>query len=184
MAKQLSGVGQYPQRTEGKTREQLLTVRRSLVRRRRRGRKARRGRGRGVDGCWCLGKRRWRGFFEVDFFAVLCDRTAKRAARLGSSSFFIFSSGFICVFCCGCVQSSVGCTVRSGHSMEAKSLFSLHRALAQPVKMCMFDFPVTILDDLVSSDTAPGWLGVRVCVDAACVERNISAFIHTVYVSS
>lgn len=95
MAKQLSGVGQYPPE-DGKTREQLLTVRRSLVRRRRRGRKARRGRG--VDGCWCLGKRRWRGFFEVDFFAVLCDRTAKRAARLGSSSFFIFSSGFICVF--------------------------------------------------------------------------------------
>ncbi|XP_044188629.1 ral guanine nucleotide dissociation stimulator-like isoform X3 [Thunnus albacares] len=35
--------------------------------------------------------------------------------------------------------------------MEAKSLFSLHRALAQPVKMCMFDFPVTILDDLSST---------------------------------
>ncbi|XP_062272753.1 ral guanine nucleotide dissociation stimulator-like isoform X3 [Scomber scombrus] len=36
-------------------------------------------------------------------------------------------------------------------SMETKSLFSLHRALAQPVKMCMFDFPVTILDDLSST---------------------------------
>uniref|UniRef100_A0A3Q3MDQ3 Ral guanine nucleotide dissociation stimulator n=1 Tax=Mastacembelus armatus TaxID=205130 RepID=A0A3Q3MDQ3_9TELE len=35
--------------------------------------------------------------------------------------------------------------------MEAKSLFSLHRALAQPVKMCMFDFPVTILEDLSST---------------------------------
>ncbi|XP_071339943.1 ral guanine nucleotide dissociation stimulator-like isoform X5 [Trachinotus anak] len=35
--------------------------------------------------------------------------------------------------------------------METKSLFSLHRALAQPVKMCMFDFPVTILDDLSST---------------------------------
>ncbi|XP_041643452.1 ral guanine nucleotide dissociation stimulator-like isoform X4 [Cheilinus undulatus] len=35
--------------------------------------------------------------------------------------------------------------------MEAKSLFSLHRALAQPVKMCMFDFPVSILDDLSST---------------------------------
>ncbi|MBN3297605.1 GNDS protein, partial [Amia calva] len=34
--------------------------------------------------------------------------------------------------------------------MEAKSLFSLQKALAQPVKMCMFDFPVSILDDLVS----------------------------------
>ncbi len=33
--------------------------------------------------------------------------------------------------------------------MEPKSLFSLHKALAQPVKMCMFDFPVSILDDLV-----------------------------------
>ncbi|KAK2898715.1 hypothetical protein Q8A67_010133 [Cirrhinus molitorella] len=32
--------------------------------------------------------------------------------------------------------------------MEPKSLFSLHKALAQPVKMCMFDFPVSILDDL------------------------------------
>ncbi|TWW60832.1 hypothetical protein D4764_05G0009220 [Takifugu flavidus] len=32
--------------------------------------------------------------------------------------------------------------------METKSLFNLHRALAQPVKMCMFDFPVSILDDL------------------------------------
>lgn len=31
--------------------------------------------------------------------------------------------------------------------MEPKSLFSLHKALAQPVKMCMFDFPVSILDD-------------------------------------
>ncbi|KAM4576066.1 ral guanine nucleotide dissociation stimulator isoform 2-T2 [Odontesthes bonariensis] len=37
-------------------------------------------------------------------------------------------------------------------SMETtKSLFSLHRALAQPVKMCMFDFPVSILDDLSST---------------------------------
>ncbi|XP_067376000.1 ral guanine nucleotide dissociation stimulator-like isoform X5 [Channa argus] len=35
--------------------------------------------------------------------------------------------------------------------MEAKSLFNLHRALAQPVKMCMFDFPVTILEDLSST---------------------------------
>uniref|UniRef100_A0A3B4ZG92 Ral guanine nucleotide dissociation stimulator n=1 Tax=Stegastes partitus TaxID=144197 RepID=A0A3B4ZG92_9TELE len=35
--------------------------------------------------------------------------------------------------------------------METKSLFSLHRALAQPVKMCMLDFPVTILDDLSST---------------------------------
>ncbi|KAM8760710.1 ral guanine nucleotide dissociation stimulator-like isoform 10-T10 [Acanthopagrus schlegelii] len=35
--------------------------------------------------------------------------------------------------------------------METKSLFNLHRALAQPVKMCMFDFPVTILDDLSST---------------------------------
>nr|XP_043882507.1 ral guanine nucleotide dissociation stimulator-like isoform X2 [Solea senegalensis] len=35
--------------------------------------------------------------------------------------------------------------------METKSVFSLHRALAQPVKMCMFDFPVTILDDLSST---------------------------------
>ncbi|XP_059378575.1 ral guanine nucleotide dissociation stimulator-like isoform X3 [Carassius carassius] len=34
--------------------------------------------------------------------------------------------------------------------MEHKSLFSLHKALAQPVKMCMFDFPVSILDDLSS----------------------------------
>ncbi|CAM4715862.1 unnamed protein product [Leuciscus chuanchicus] len=33
--------------------------------------------------------------------------------------------------------------------MEPKSLFSLHKALAQPVKMCMFDFPVSILDDLL-----------------------------------
>lgn len=38
--------------------------------------------------------------------------------------------------------------------MDAKSLFNLHRALAQPVKMCMLDFPVTILDDLVSSADA------------------------------
>jgi len=45
--------------------------------------------------------------------------------------------------------------------METKSLFSLHRALAQPVKMCMFDFPVTILDDLVSSDAREA---VCVCV--------------------
>ncbi|XP_062310360.1 ral guanine nucleotide dissociation stimulator-like isoform X1 [Osmerus eperlanus] len=36
-------------------------------------------------------------------------------------------------------------------SMEPKSLFSLHKALAQPVKMCMFDFPVTILEDLSST---------------------------------
>ncbi|XP_066568767.1 ral guanine nucleotide dissociation stimulator isoform X3 [Amia ocellicauda] len=35
--------------------------------------------------------------------------------------------------------------------MEAKSLFSLQKALAQPVKMCMFDFPVSILDDLNST---------------------------------
>lgn len=42
---------------------------------------------------------------------------------------------------------------RSVCSMEAKSVFNLHRALAQPVKMCMFDFPVTILDDLVSSES-------------------------------
>ncbi|XP_047184999.1 ral guanine nucleotide dissociation stimulator-like isoform X2 [Scophthalmus maximus] len=35
--------------------------------------------------------------------------------------------------------------------MDDKSLFSLHRALAQPVRMCMFDFPVTILDDLSST---------------------------------
>ncbi|XP_034728772.1 ral guanine nucleotide dissociation stimulator-like isoform X5 [Etheostoma cragini] len=35
--------------------------------------------------------------------------------------------------------------------MDAKSLFSLHRALAQPVRMCMFDFPVNILDDLSST---------------------------------
>lgn len=70
------------------------------------------------------------------------------------------------------MQSSVGCTVRSGHSMEAKSLFSLHRALAQPVKMCMFDFPVTILDDLVSSDTAR--LAGCVCV---CGEEH--KCIHT-----
>ncbi|KAM3610484.1 uncharacterized protein V6R79_004659 [Siganus canaliculatus] len=35
--------------------------------------------------------------------------------------------------------------------METKSLFNLHRALAQPVKMCMFDFPVTILDDMSST---------------------------------
>ncbi|XP_034027108.1 ral guanine nucleotide dissociation stimulator-like isoform X4 [Thalassophryne amazonica] len=35
--------------------------------------------------------------------------------------------------------------------METKSMFSLHRALTQPVKMCMFDFPVTILDDLSST---------------------------------
>ncbi|XP_029999598.1 ral guanine nucleotide dissociation stimulator-like isoform X3 [Sphaeramia orbicularis] len=35
--------------------------------------------------------------------------------------------------------------------MEAKSVFSLHRALAQPVRMCMFDFPVSILDDLSST---------------------------------
>ncbi|KAM7018751.1 ral guanine nucleotide dissociation stimulator-like isoform 2-T2 [Tautogolabrus adspersus] len=35
--------------------------------------------------------------------------------------------------------------------MDSKSLFSLHRALAQPVKMCMFDFPVSILDDLSST---------------------------------
>uniref|UniRef100_A0AAQ5Y001 Ral guanine nucleotide dissociation stimulator n=1 Tax=Amphiprion ocellaris TaxID=80972 RepID=A0AAQ5Y001_AMPOC len=34
--------------------------------------------------------------------------------------------------------------------METK-LFSLHRALAQPVRMCMLDFPVTILDDLSST---------------------------------
>ncbi|KAM6965640.1 ral guanine nucleotide dissociation stimulator-like [Aplochiton taeniatus] len=35
--------------------------------------------------------------------------------------------------------------------METKSLFNLHKALAQPVKMCMFDFPVTILEDLSST---------------------------------
>ncbi|XP_074527486.1 ral guanine nucleotide dissociation stimulator-like isoform X3 [Halichoeres trimaculatus] len=35
--------------------------------------------------------------------------------------------------------------------METKPVFSLHRALAQPVKMCMFDFPVSILDDLSST---------------------------------
>ncbi|XP_051807223.1 ral guanine nucleotide dissociation stimulator isoform X4 [Acanthochromis polyacanthus] len=35
--------------------------------------------------------------------------------------------------------------------METKSLFSLHRALAQPVRMCMLDFPVAILDDLSST---------------------------------
>ncbi|KAM4578303.1 ral guanine nucleotide dissociation stimulator isoform 7-T7 [Fundulus diaphanus] len=35
--------------------------------------------------------------------------------------------------------------------MDGRSLFSLHRALAQPVKMCMFDFPVTVLDDLSST---------------------------------
>ncbi|XP_054895253.1 ral guanine nucleotide dissociation stimulator-like isoform X6 [Poeciliopsis prolifica] len=35
--------------------------------------------------------------------------------------------------------------------METRSVFSLHRALAQPVKMCMFDFPVSILDDLSST---------------------------------
>ncbi|XP_056628926.1 ral guanine nucleotide dissociation stimulator isoform X2 [Triplophysa dalaica] len=34
--------------------------------------------------------------------------------------------------------------------METKSVFSLHKALAQPVKMCMLDFPVSILDDLSS----------------------------------
>ncbi|KAL1269735.1 hypothetical protein QQF64_032024 [Cirrhinus molitorella] len=37
--------------------------------------------------------------------------------------------------------------------MEPKSLFSLHKALAQPVKMCMFDFPVSILDDLLFEST-------------------------------
>ncbi|CAG09646.1 unnamed protein product [Tetraodon nigroviridis] len=37
--------------------------------------------------------------------------------------------------------------------METKSAFSLHRALAQPVRMCMLDFPVTLLDNLVSSNT-------------------------------
>ncbi|KAM9547089.1 ral guanine nucleotide dissociation stimulator-like isoform 3-T3 [Salvelinus alpinus] len=35
--------------------------------------------------------------------------------------------------------------------METKSLSSFHKALAQPVKMCMFDFPVNILDDLNST---------------------------------
>lgn len=43
---------------------------------------------------------------------------------------------------------------RPDFTMETKSLFNLHRALAQPVKMCMFDFPVSILDDLVSSNTS------------------------------
>lgn len=40
--------------------------------------------------------------------------------------------------------------VRSPQRMEAKSVFSLQKALVQPVKMCMFDFPVSILEDLVS----------------------------------
>lgn len=38
--------------------------------------------------------------------------------------------------------------------METKSVFSLHKALAQPVKMCMLDFPVSILDDLVREPVA------------------------------
>ncbi|XP_029959803.1 ral guanine nucleotide dissociation stimulator isoform X2 [Salarias fasciatus] len=41
--------------------------------------------------------------------------------------------------------------VCSGSGMDAKSPFSLQRALAQPVRMCMLDFPVSILDDLSST---------------------------------
>lgn len=65
------------------------------------------------------------------------------------SSCFLGISLLVCV----CWQLWLRCPASSVCSMEAKSLFSLHRALAQPVKMCMFDFPVTILDDLVSSST-------------------------------
>ncbi|KAF3851495.1 hypothetical protein F7725_013267 [Dissostichus mawsoni] len=56
--------------------------------------------------------------------------------------FLIFKYYFVCLL------RAVERLPWSVCSMEAKSLFSLHRALAQPVKMCMFDFPVSILDDL------------------------------------
>ncbi|KAI9543842.1 hypothetical protein NQZ68_008890 [Dissostichus eleginoides] len=79
---------------------------------------------------------------------------SERAASCGSS-FLIFKYYF------GCLLRAVERLPWSVCSMEAKSLFSLHRALAQPVKMCMFDFPVSILDDLVSDANMPpheSWL--------------------------
>lgn len=93
-----------------------------------------------------------------------------RAASLGSSFliFILFFYGFLLVCVC-CERRSDGRAVRSLCSMEAKSLFSLHRALAQPVKMCMFDFPVTILDDLVSTNTSQR----PVCV---CVCKHVCSF--------
>ncbi|KAG7480554.1 hypothetical protein MATL_G00057450 [Megalops atlanticus] len=52
--------------------------------------------------------------------------------------------------CAGRRSGNCALSVPPPRAMEAKSVFSLQKALAQPVKMCMFDFPVSILDDLVS----------------------------------
>lgn len=86
-------------------------------------------------------------FSETDSWQCSIRRSQSEGVP-SSSLFFFFLLPYV-----GCKQSSCSFEALSTRSMEAKSLFSLHRALAQPVKMCMFDFPVTILDDLVSSES-------------------------------
>jgi len=62
--------------------------------------------------------------------------------------------------------------------MEPKSLFSLHKALAQPVKMCMFDFPVSILDDLVREGLQ---LFVLIHLVRVCVCVHVFSFSSSMY---
>lgn len=67
-------------------------------------------------------------------------------------------------------------------SMETGSVFSVYRALAEPVRMCMFDFSFTILEDLVSSVITLQHVCVNTCVcvsDCVCLcvfVENVHSF--------
>lgn len=188
-------VGQYLQKT-GRQESSCWQLRRSLVReegtRRRRGGKTRRGRGRegnegsaGLLETWEEEEEEGRVGVPLFFFYLwriprsfrwewASEQPARGVPAWFFFSCFIFPFSFFSFFSVGvcllCKWSSRGSAVRSVCSMETKSLFNLHRALAQPVKMCMFDFPVTILDDLVSSTTTPPHtLAPCVCV---CVSTH------------
>ena len=149
-----------------------------------------------MRGCWEEEEEEEEGGGEVPLFVSVFsernnERASSRIAEFHLELFFLFFR-FIYFFVWSNELS--GCVLPAVCSMETKSLFSLHRALAQPVKMCMFDFPVTILDDLVSSDTIV-CVSVCVCVcvclhvqtDCVCMAAGallyVSVYAYSVFVA-
>lgn len=79
------------------------------------------------------------------------------------------AKGRVAICCCRSLNPLCSVSGSEISSMETKSLSSFHKALAQPVKMCMFDFPVNILDDLVRKSSSVVIWGSRSLFGCVCV---------------